>query len=138
MRVFSRPFFVCFTASTDLKWAIVMNFKDAEPSYRSLIDTDSYPYWEGARGSQEFRSQCQKAFQDTGVLQLPGFLKNQGVNALLGEVHDAREKSYCMDGQFSPYSNDLSEGDNTHLDDKNPRRAKLRARHRFIAGDRNS
>ena len=40
-----------------------------------------------------------------------------------------------MEGVFSPYSDDLSEGDNEHLPQDHPRRFKLPASHLFVSGD---
>jgi hypothetical protein len=81
-------------------------------------------------------SRCQARIAIDGALVLGEFLLPETVNRLLREAISAKSAGHRMAGEFSAYSDDLSEQENPALDASHPQRTRLPASHLFIAGDR--
>jgi len=79
---------------------------------------------------------CRTNLSATGALALDGFIPAEETKRLVCDARLRKPISHRMTGMFSPYSDDLREEDDLGLPEDHPRRLKLPASHRFIAGDR--
>lgn len=101
-----------------------------------LINLSRYPIDrlgspEGAALLREARA----AMAGDGALALPGFATPAAVRAILAEATASNVSGHRMVGEFTPYSDNLSEADDESLPPDHPRRHRLPAAHTFIAGD---
>ena len=103
---------------------------------QDLINTGVYPITEpDSAAGRVLAQRCAEQLRNNSALLLPGFLSAGIVQELRTEVDALQAGAHRMRGAFSPYSDDLSEGGNRCLPENHPRRCKLPASHRFIAGD---
>ncbi len=100
------------------------------------VDLDRYPLHDldSIQGKALIEA-CQTNLSATGVLTLDGFIPAEEAKRLVCDARLRKPLSHRMKGMFCPYSDDLSEEDDLRLPDDHPRRLKLPASHRFIAGD---
>ncbi|MGI9316061.1 MAG: HalD/BesD family halogenase [bacterium] len=101
-----------------------------------LVNLKQYPLddLDSTKGRQLIRD-CRKKINDRGSLTLESFFPATETEKLVSEVRQKLSLSHRMQGNFSPYSDDLNAEDNLNLRHDHPSRLKLPASHRFLAGD---
>ncbi len=100
------------------------------------IDADRYPLHDlDSAAGQVLVEKSRQTLEQDGVLELVDFLRPETVVALVNEANRLAPSGHRMEGEFSPYSDDMSETGVYDLADNHPRNIKLPAAHRFIAGD---
>lgn len=101
-----------------------------------LVDTDRYPIEQAETSAyRSLLADCRRELGSTGALALPGFVHRGAVDAMIEEVTATRHLGHRMIGEFTPYSDNLSEVDDATLPRGHPRTFRLPASHRFVAGD---
>lgn len=103
---------------------------------RAPIDTERYPLdrLETLQG-KAFIESCRARLEEAQALALPGFVTQEAVSAMLAGAQAAKSSGHRMDGFYNAYSDNMSEGDDPSLPPDHPRRLRLPASHRFLAGD---
>ncbi|MEM7292592.1 MAG: hypothetical protein AAF420_04225 [Pseudomonadota bacterium] len=104
---------------------------DAECFNAALYPIEDLTSPEGDR----FIAQCRSELQRTGALALPSFVNPSIVERLCTEAVAHKSRGHRMQGEFSPYSDNLNELQDERLPADHPRRYRLPASHRFLAGD---
>ena len=104
---------------------------------RDMFNRQRYPLdrLDSPQG-QQLLAQCHDTLRQSGALALPDFFTPASVEAMVGEVLASKQSGHRMHGEFSPYSDNLSEGFDVTLPESHPRRMRLPASHLFLAGDR--
>jgi hypothetical protein len=108
----------------------------AQSLLQQIVDYQRYPIdrTESSALRQIIMDGHRKLDQD-GALALPGFLLPEAVAQILRSAQLNKQFGHPMSAMLTPYSDNLSEGDDTALPSDHPRRMRLPASHRFIAGD---
>ena len=101
------------------------------------LDSDRYPLdrLETPEGLA-FLEACRRELAEEQALVLPGFVRPEAVSEMLVEARAAKPSGHRMDGRYTAFSDDMSAADDPALDEGDPRRLRLPASHRFVAGDR--
>ncbi len=100
------------------------------------IDTARYPLKRPSDPEyQVLIGHCRKVLRDTGALALPGFLPSVRVREICDGTRAVMSGGHRMTGMFSPYSEDMSAGDDVSLPPGHPARLRLPASHLALAGD---
>ena len=100
------------------------------------INADRYPLHDlDSVAGQVLVDKSRQTLEKDGVLELADFLRPETVIELVLEAGRLASSGHRMEGEFSPYSDDMSETGNYDLTDNHPRNIKLPAAHRFVAGD---
>jgi hypothetical protein len=106
-------------------------------SLYGCVDLSRYPLHDlDSTEGRTLIETCHENLSATGALALDGFIPAQETKRLVCDERLHKPLSDRMTGMFCPYSDDLSEEDDLRLPRDHPRRLKLPASHRFIAGDR--
>ena len=81
-----------------------------------------------------FLQECREEIFSSDALLLPGFLNKGAISNLLRSARERSSPGHRMAGEFSPYSDNLSEDMDSTLPKGHPRLYRLPASHRFING----
>jgi hypothetical protein len=102
-----------------------------------LLDSDRYPLDRlDTPDGLAFLEACRRELAEEQALALPGFVTPQALAEMLAEAQLAKPSGHRMDGRYTAYSDDMSAADDPALAEDDPRRLRLPASHRFVAGDR--
>lgn len=103
----------------------------------AAIDTARYPLDRlDTPDGLAFLEACRRELADEQALVLPGFVTPEAVAEMLAEAKAAKPSGHRMDGRYTAYSDDMSAADDPALPENHPKRLRLPASHRFVAGDR--
>ena len=107
----------------------------AHDELECLVNLERYPLHRlDTEEGMALISRCRDELERTDALPLAGFLKDPVVEELVQQSRDALPGSHWMQGEFTPYSDNLSELDDSTLPPDHPRRRRLPASHHFING----
>jgi hypothetical protein len=103
---------------------------------RNIVDLERYPIDQmESPALQKIISAGRLKLGQDGALALPGFILPEAVAQILRTANKNKQSGHSMSAMLTPYSDKLSEGDDSTLPPDHPRRIRLPASHRFIPGD---
>ncbi len=97
-----------------------------------LIDSRSYPLERlGQPTMQEQIAEYRKQLEHTGCLVLPGFIRPDALDHILGETRELSSGAHFIDSQTNPYSS----ADDPSKPDTHPRNVFMDRSNGFVGGD---